>query len=510
MQFKKIQNLPERLQIKIDAIIGENDEYAADELVEMGEEILSQLAAMGLAVYLGQAEQKDVFNDFIITLFLSKGQDYNAGPVYRWVANMLKVAKGEDANLLRPYFWQKDEHGKEQINPQIHHFANLRNDVMHGFFVLPPEKNREEAQKMENILTELKFAGFFDRSFGNYHFYQNSAFSGRWNILEEEEWFLLQKGHKFAKLAERISYEYGDDFLRKEKEFSQKEFLSQEVISKNVETFLKRGNGAMLCWYSPNSENGINAYLNLIQSIDLNTHYPIYYVLQDQGATFTRAFLEKLLIKALNELNIEKKIKEEPLKFIKSGKLTRKPVLILHNVHIGLFNQGHITKLFNDCYHASLPILATSWYYPYLNRFLNVELNLLEENLTSDDELINYSLLNYIRFKGLSDGKNQNGEAVFIDQLKKIVNQLVAELKNGKELYARRFADENEYPVEFVHEAFSILTPFFKMRRDEFIRDEVDELYGFPKSIEESSRIFLSLGRRDLKLEYKHKVLISK
>jgi len=137
-------------------------------------------------------------------------------------------------------------------------------------------------------------------------------------------------------------------------------------------------------------------------------------------------------------------------------------------------------------------------------------MNLQEENLTSDDEIINYSLLNYIRFKGLSDGKNQDGEAVFIDQLKKIVNQLVAELKGGKELYARRFADQNEYPVEFVHEAFSILTPFFQLRRDEFIRDEVDELYGFPKSIEESSRIFLSLGRRDLKLEYKHKVLISK
>jgi hypothetical protein len=510
MQFKKIQNLPERLQIKIDAIIGENDEYAADELVEMGEEILSQLAAMGLAVYLGQTEQKDVFNDFIITLFLSKGQHYNAGSLYRWVANMLKKAQGEDANLLRPYFWQKDEHGKEQINSQIHHLANLRNDVMHGFFVLPPDKNREEAQKMENILTELKSAGLFDRSFGEYHFYQNAAFSGCWYILADEEWLLLQNGHEFAKLAQRIYYEYSDDFLHKEKEFSQKEFLSQEVISKNVETFLKRGNGAMLCWYSPNSENGINAYLNLIQSIDLNTHYPIYYVLQDQGATFTWAFLEKLLIKALNELNIEKNIKEDPLKFIKSGKLTRKPVLILHNVHIGLFNQGHITKLFNDCYNASLPILATSWYYPYLNRFVNEEMNLQESNLNSDVEIIDYSLRNYIRFKGLSEEKNQDREAEYVELLEKIVNQLVRELKSGKELYARRFADENEYNVEFVHEAFSILTPFFQLKRAEFFSDEVDELYGFPKSIEESSRIFLSLGRRDLKLEYKHKVLISK
>jgi hypothetical protein len=37
--------------------------------------------------------------------------------------------------------------------------------------------------------------------------------------------------------------------------------------------------------------------------------------------------------------------------------------------------------------------------------------------------------------------------------------------------------------------------------------DEVDELYGFPKTIEESTRIFLSLGRRDLKLEYQHRVI---
>jgi hypothetical protein len=510
MQFKTFQNLPARLQSKIDALLGENDEYAADEVVELGEEILSQLAAMGLAAYLGQSEQKEVYNDFIITLFLSKGQDYNAGPLYRWVANMLIDAEGEDANLLRPFFWQKDEHGKDQINPQIHHLANLRNDVMHGFFVLPPDKNREEAQKIEAILSQLTIAGIFDRSFGEYHFYQHSAFNGRWNILEDEEWLLLQKGYQFSKLAQRISYEYSDDFLLKEKEVSQKEFIAQAEISEKVDTLLKKGRGALFCWYSPNSDNGFNSYLNLIHSIDLNTHYPIYYVLQDQGATYTRVFLEKLLMKALNELNIEKKIKEDPLKFIKSGKLDRKPVLILHNVHLGLFNQAHITKLFNDCYNASLPILATSWYYPYLHCFVNDEMKLQEENLTYDNKLIDDSLRNYIRFKGLSDEKNQESETEQFEQLKKIVNELVAELKSGKELYARRFADEREYPVEFVHEAFSILTPFFQLERAEFLRDEADELYGFPKSIEESSRIFLSLGRRDLKLEYKHKVLTSK
>jgi hypothetical protein len=72
---------------------------------------------------------------------------------------------------------------------------------------------------------------------------------------------------------------------------------------------------------------------------------------------------------------------------------------------------------------------------------------------------------------------------------------------------ARRFADAHNYPVEYVHEAFAILSPFYDQDKEEFKKDEIDELYGFPKTIEESSHIFLTLGRRDVKLEYQHKVL---
>jgi hypothetical protein len=70
MNFKNFKNLPPRLNQKIEAVQSEDDAYAADELVELGEEILSQLAAMGMAVYLQQAKQKEVFNDFLISLFL--------------------------------------------------------------------------------------------------------------------------------------------------------------------------------------------------------------------------------------------------------------------------------------------------------------------------------------------------------------------------------------------------------------------------------------------------------
>jgi hypothetical protein len=57
-------NLPPRLIQKIQAVQSEDDAYAADELVELGEEILSHLAARGFAAYLQQAKQKSVFNDF--------------------------------------------------------------------------------------------------------------------------------------------------------------------------------------------------------------------------------------------------------------------------------------------------------------------------------------------------------------------------------------------------------------------------------------------------------------
>jgi hypothetical protein len=41
------------------------------------------------------------------------------------------------------------------LNEKIHHFAGLRNAVMHGFFVLPPERNREEAKRMEEALEQI-------------------------------------------------------------------------------------------------------------------------------------------------------------------------------------------------------------------------------------------------------------------------------------------------------------------------------------------------------------------
>jgi hypothetical protein len=501
-------NLPLRLIHRIEAVQSEDEAYAADELVELGEEILSQLAAMGLAVYIQQTKQKDTFNDFVISLFLSNGHEYNAGPLYRWVANMLKEAEGVKAQLLRPFFWQQEENGQEMLNREIHQLSALRNDVMHGFFVLPPEKNREIAQQMESILSKLENAGLFTTEFGMFHFCNKAGFTGQWNVVQDTEWEFLVSTNSFGVLAKRISYEYSPEFITVEQKNAQETYLTNDGLQEKTDLLLQKGKGALISWSRPSSENGFNAYRQWVQTIDSNVYLPIYYTINEQGATFTATFLDQILRNALRK-EIGKEIKDV-FKFLKDKKngLAKKPILILHNLHLGLFNQNHLTKLFNACYEVSMPILATAWHYPYLKRFINVEFEDYNGNNDINKELILSSLQNYIRFKGVTGENNQEKEKEAFSLLEKIVFQLYEMLGTEKKVVARRFADRFEYPIEFVHEAFSILSPFYQISKEEFIKDEVDELYGFPKTIEESSRIFLSLGRRDIKLEYKHKVLI--
>ena len=498
--------LPPRLLQKIQAVQSEDDAYAADELVELGEEILSQLAAMGIAVYLQQAKQKEVFNDFLISLFLSNGHAYNAGPLYRWAANMLKDADGVEAALLKPFFWEEKD-GKQVLNEAIHHLASLRNAVMHGFFVLPPERNREEAQKMEAILAQMNQASLFEKQFGAFHFVDAQGFNGHWNITDAQAWSAFDAQFAFGQLAARVAHEYAPSFRTEEQQFAFEPFEENAKVAEEVATLLQKGKGALVAWYKPEADQGAAAYKQFVQQLDTAIYHPVYYALHPNGATFTASFLEQELAKRLFELTSDEKALKDPWKFLKAqkGKLSKKIVVMLHDVHIALFSQNHLTNLFNAFYDAEIPVLATAWHYPYLKRFFNSSVELAGNISTVQDTAFQFSLHNYLRFKGPSE--EQEAERLAYTQLKEITTKLQHEIEEKQSVVARRFADDNKYPIEFVHEAFGILSPFYSLDKEPFIQDEVDELYGFPKTIEESSRIFLTLGRRDVKLEYQHKVL---
>lgn len=505
MKIQSLQILPTRLIQKIEAVQSEEDAYAADELVELGEEILSQLAAMGIAVYLQQEKQKEVFNDFLISLFLSNGHTYNAGPVYRWAANMIKEAEGSLAQLLKSFFWEEKD-VKETLNEEIHHLASLRNAVMHGFFILPPERNREEVQKMELILEAMVKSKLFQTSFGNFHFIDQDGFKGHWNISKTDSWDMFDNRFAFGKLAERVAHEYAPSFRMEEDQFASELTTKTNALGSDVNQLLEKGKGAFVSWYRPGSETGMDVYRTFIQKLDNDKYFPIYYALHPKGATFTASFLEQALGKGLHRLTSDEKALKDPLRFLKSqkGKLAKKPIIVLHDVHIALFSPNHLTSLFNTLYDLGVPILATAWHYPYLSRFFNSTTNLNHTGTKSEDQIL-FSLENYLRFKG--PNADQVNEKESFDLLKRITFDIFDRLEINKEIVARRYADEHEFSIEFVLEAFSILSPFYQIKSEHFKEDELDELYGFPKTIEESSRIFLSLGRRDVKLEYQHKIL---
>jgi hypothetical protein len=420
---------------------------------------------------------------------------------------MVKDAEGEDALKLRPFFWQMKE-GKEVLNEEIHHLASLRNAVMHGFFVLPPERNREEAQKMEHILNQLQSAELFTTHFGSFHFMDKDGFNGHWNIQNAQSWNLFNQEFPFGKLAIRVAHEYADDFRKEEDQFASEQFISMSEVELEVNNLLEKGKGALVCWYQAENDQGLASYRTAIQSLDKDKYLSIYYALHANGATFTASFLEQEIGKALFQLTSDEKALKDPFKYLKAqkGKLSKKPIMVLHDIHIALFSPNHLTNLFNTLYDLEVPIVATSLHYPYLKRFFNMQLTLLEKQ-TFSLEQVTLSLVNYVRFKGPSP--EQEMEKENFEVLKKIVYEIHEQLEKNQRVVARRFADDNNYPIEFVHEAFGILSPFYQAEKEAFIEDEVDELYGFPKTIEESSRIFLTLGRRDIKLEYKHKVLVN-
>jgi len=69
MQNTKLQSiknkLPLSIQKRIEAVLQEEDAYAADELVELCETILNELAAIGFAIYLKQENQKEMFDAIV-------------------------------------------------------------------------------------------------------------------------------------------------------------------------------------------------------------------------------------------------------------------------------------------------------------------------------------------------------------------------------------------------------------------------------------------------------------
>ena len=88
--------------------------------MELAEEVLNQIAAIGIVHYLKDGRHKEVYNDFLIKLFNSTGQDFNAGPLFRWAANMVRDCPKLVDSAAFQFFWQKEGDGL-QLSVRVQH-----------------------------------------------------------------------------------------------------------------------------------------------------------------------------------------------------------------------------------------------------------------------------------------------------------------------------------------------------------------------------------------------------
>jgi hypothetical protein len=160
-------------------------------------------------------------------------------------------------------------------------------------------------------------------------------------------------------------------------------------------------------------------------------------------------------------------------------------------------------KFFRD---SGIYFIGIGWEYEHLNSIFSEKKELRDGKNGIPNKAEIYTLLkNHTRHRGPFEKEDEYAD------LERIINLMCVRLKNKKPVIARQLADEEKLDIELINEALYILYPYFKYAQSgegaEYIKDELDELYGFPKNQTENSSIFLTLGRRDIDLEYKHKIL---
>ena len=498
--------LPKRLAEALAAVRAEDDALAADELVVLGEEILLHLAALGMAAYLAQERQQAALNDFAADLFLSDGHQFNAGPIWRWAAHMVRQAEGPQAAALQPFFWKDGV-----LEPDVHHAAELRNMVMHGFFVLPPETNREEAAKLCALLDRIGEAGLFSDVAEDFHFIDRDAsaavgFSGRWTALTAEgDWERLGRCGAFGTKTGRVALEFGGGFLDGER--SAVEAVTPDEAA--VERLSARDLGdeaAVLLAHRP-EDDGMGLHAAGIGALGAQGFEVVHFRIDPSGAAFTRDFVSRTLMgKAMAE-GVKVKSKrgfDWYVKARKSGAISQPWAVAVHGVHWATGHPDHLLNLLPELREAGIPVVATGWPLEEVaGRFLHMESAGVP--VLPDEAKAKVLLQNRVRFRGPDPDRPEDREAHA--QLAAILDAVVDGVRADGEVVARRFADRHGHPIEFVHEAMSALTACLRMERRAFEPAEFDPLYDFPKEMNESAQIYMALGRHDLKLEYRHRVL---
>jgi hypothetical protein len=509
-------NFPnERLRIKMLDVCNEHPEYAADELLLLSEEILSQVSAYGVCLYLqhGGELQTEKNNDYILhDLFLHEGHQ-NAGPIFYCIRGIIQELSPENSKNDHVLSEKQNElfNIESEINKKLQELASFRNALMHGFFKLPAKRNEELVEEIQEILEKLlNHYKLFEHQ-ADFHFWNNEGFSGNWKIKDNDGWTALagEKATSFEKLADKAQNElHSPDFVKTVSISHEQNaaFEKKDVIEGFISSDFKE---SLYVQFHPRDKKQQdefyeNAYSLFKQKENVEL---LSYTIDENGIGFTSYLLIHQLLKKLGLQTYEKdpkqKIKSKVTELKKNGK---KMIILINNIHQVPFASDHITSLMKFFKESGIHFIGIGWEYEHLNSIFSQKIDLRKVgNIMPDETEINLILKNHTRHRGPFE--KEDGHADF----KHIIQIIGDRLKDNKSVIARQLADEENLDIELINEALYILYPYFKYDQSgddaNYKKDDLDELYGFPKTQTETSSIFLTLGRRDIDLEYKHKIL---
>ncbi len=511
-----------RIREKIADVCNEDDlNYAADELLLLSEEILSQVSAFGVCLYLqlGGVKQKEWNNDYILQdLFLNKGHQ-NAGPIFYKVRDIVNEIRTEiPENVFKLFDSESD------INKELQELAAFRNALMHGFFVLPAEKNAEKIELIKQLLEKLKTAGIFEYK-ADFHFWDNDGFVGHWHINEDKsEWINLtgKESSLFQKLAEKAYNELFDlNFINNIESKSIPNLI--ETNFDEINDFIKSPSqqsdfkeSLFVSFHPEDEKEQLEFFENTYSLLNSKENTKVIsYTIDEEGISYTSYLLYRLIcnhlkINTLKDDKIKDKIKTKLTELRKNTKNNSdefKLIILINNIHLVPFATNHITslmKFFNEC---QIHFIGIGHQYEHLNSLFSQKIDLRKDknSIPYKDKIIQL-IHNHTRHHGPYETESE-----FVT-LNEIIKTICDRIKENKLVKARELADKLiNVETELINEAFYILYPYLKYEtkseESNFEVDKTHELYGFPESQTESTTIFLTLGRRDVKLEYKHKIL---
>lgn len=540
--FKTIANefAVKSIKDKMLAVCKEKPEYMADELLLLSEEILSQVAAYGVCLYLqhGGNLQTEKNNDYILhDLFLHEGHQ-NAGPVFDKICGAVNDIKENLTALDSAIELFNNELNKESgIYKDLKKLAAFRNALMHGFFKLPATENIKTITEIHEVLKKLRDEYKIFEHKADFHFWKNEGFCGHWKIQDNDNiaWDKLSgEVTPFEKLARRANEELHSadkevsgihaPTSELEKQGDLEGFIAQANTNDSVNN--KENNKAkkkpapfkesLYVQFHPRDKKKqdefyeiAKALINQKENVEL-----LSYTIDENGIGYTSYLLMHRLLKKLalqtNEKEPKKKIKSKVAEIKNKGK---KLVILINNIHLVPFASDHITSLMKFFKDSGIYFIGIGWEYEHLNSVFSQKLDLREErnerNAIPDDKELKQLIKNHTRHRGPFENEDEYKILLLL------IEHILEQLENKQEIKARELADKiinDQRPgIELVNEALYILYPFFKYDQsgndNNFMKDDLDELYGFPKNQTETSSIFLTLGRRDIDLEYKHKIL---